>query len=255
MTLPANKDVELSMSTARGTSKYVAVREHLLTRVQGLEPGARLPSEPQLCDEYGVSRITLRHAVDGLISDGYLVREQGRGTFVVEPQYRTRYRERFADAVTGFHAQQTSDGFDVTTSVVELAEFPAGEPTASQLGINSADRVARLTRVRSVNGTLHHLAVTNLPLAQFPDILDENFTDASLFSYLSDAYGVALTRNDLLVSIKVADEFIAEHLNVEPGEHLLAVASTVFDADDRAVSYGMAYFTPQNSEIAFGLHS
>lgn len=243
------------MPTASGTSKYVAVREHLLTRIQSMEPGSRLPAEPALCEEYGVSRITLRHAVDGLISDGYLVREQGRGTFVVEPQFRMRYRERFADAVTGFHAQQTGDGFSVSTRVIELAEFSAGEPTASQLAINAADRVARLTRVRSVNGNLHHLAITDMPLTRFPGILDVDFTDASLFAYLTGTHGVELMRNDVLVSIQSANEFVADQLGVAIGERLLAVASTVFDADDRAISYGMAYFTPQNSEIAFGLHS
>ena len=80
------------MRTLSGTSKYVAVREHLLSRIVQMEAGTRLPPEPVLCEEYGVSRITLRHAVDGLIADGHLVREQGRGTFVTEPQFRTHYR-------------------------------------------------------------------------------------------------------------------------------------------------------------------
>lgn len=242
------------MATASGTSKYVAVREHLLTRIQALEPGSRLPAEPILCDEYGVSRITLRHAVDGLISDGHLVREHGRGTFVVEPQYRLRYRERFADEVTGFFTQQTSEGFTVTTSVLKQRVTLAGEPTASQLGINAADAVVELTRLRYVNGTLHHLVVTYLPFAQFPDTSEVDFTDGSLFGYLKQEHDVTLTRNDLLVSIEAAPEFVADALGVVTGEKLLKVASTVFDTDDRPVAYGTSHFTPQNSEISFGLH-
>ena len=143
------------MATASGTSKYVAVREHLLTRIKALEPGSRLPAEPVLCEEYGVSRITLRHAVDGLISDGHLVREQGKGTFVVEPQYRLRYRERFADEVTGFYAQQTNEGFTVSTRVLQQKVVLAGEPVASQLGISAADPVVQLTRLRFEIGRAH----------------------------------------------------------------------------------------------------
>jgi len=243
------------MATASGTSKYVAVREHLLTRIKALEPGSRLPAEPVLCEEYGVSRITLRHAVDGLISDGHLVREQGKGTFVVEPQYRLRYRERFADEVTGFYAQQTNEGFTVSTRVLQQKVVLAGEPVASQLGISAADPVVQLTRLRFVNETLHHLVVTHLPFALFPDTAEVDFTDGSLYGFLAKEHGVTLSRNDLLVSVDAASETVADSLDVPLGEKLLKIASTVYDADDNAVAYGTSHFTPQNSEISFGLHN
>jgi GntR family transcriptional regulator len=243
------------MSTTSGLSKYVAVREHLLTRIQELAPGTRLPAEPVLCAEYGVSRITLRHAVDGLINDGLLVREHGRGTFVVEPQYRLRYRERFADEVTGFYTQQTNEGFTVTTTVLSQSVILAGEPAASQLGISAADRVVHLNRLRFVNGTLHHVTSTYLPYALFPDTAEVDFTNGSLYKYLAEKHGVALARNDVLVSLDTATEAIAEPLGVPIGEKLLKLASTVYDTDDRAIAYGTSHFTPQNSEIAFGLHS
>ncbi|TPW71575.1 GntR family transcriptional regulator [Schumannella sp. 10F1B-5-1] len=241
------------MPTATGTSKYVAVREHLLTRIRDLEVGTRLPAEPVLCDEYGVSRITLRHAVDGLIADGVLVREQGRGTFVSAPRYASRYPERFADQVSGFHTQQSREGHRVHTRVVGFEDAPAGSFSSDRLDVSSADRVARLTRLRYVNDALHHLAITDLPLDRFPGILEVDFTDGSLFDWLR-GQGVKLARNEVVVSIDTADTALAEHLGVDVGEKVLRVDSTVFDADDRAVSYGTSHFTPQNSEIAFGLH-
>src|SRR3712207_6942917 len=57
--------------------------EHLRRRVSALPEHTLLPPEPVLCAEYGVSRITLRRAVDGLVADGHLVREQGRGTYEI----------------------------------------------------------------------------------------------------------------------------------------------------------------------------
>ena len=242
------------MSTASGTSKYVAVRAHLLSRIEQLEPGTRLPPEPVLCEEYGVSRITLRHAVDGLIDDGRLVRKQGLGTFVVEPQYPMRYRERFADEVTGFFTQQTNEGAVVTTRVLDQSVVLAGELVAGQLRTSSADTVVSLTRLRYVNGTLHHLVHTFMPFALFPDTAEADFTDRSLYLYLAEHHGVTLHRNDLLVSIESAPTDTVEHLGVEVGEKLLKVASTVFDTDGRAIAYGTSHFTPNNSEISFGLH-
>lgn len=243
------------MRTMSGTSKYVAVREHLLSRIVKLAPGTRLAPEPVLCEEYGVSRITLRHAVDGLIADGHLVREQGRGTFVTEPQFRTHYRERFADDVKGFYVQQTEEGFTVTSQVLRQRVVLAGETVAAQLDLSSADQVVKLLRLRFVNGSLHHLVTTFLPFDRFPATETRDFTDGSLFEFLRSEYQVALGRNDLLVSIAAADSVTADALMLDPGEKLLRVASTVFDHDDRAVAYGISDFTPQNSELFFGLHS
>ena len=242
------------MGTTSGTSKYVAVREHLLSRIQKLEAGAQLPAEPVLCEEYGVSRITLRHAVDGLIADGHLVREHGRGTFVTEPQYRLHYRERFADEVKGFHAQQTEEGASVSTRVLGQRVTRAGEAVAAHLDISSADDVVELTRLRFVNGSLHHLVVTWLPLALFPETAEVDFTDDSLYGHLHRVHGVTLARQDLLVSLATATSVHADELDVPLGSTLLTIASTVFDGDERAVAYGTSHFTPQNSEIAFGLH-
>ena len=242
------------MRTVTGTSKYVAVREHLLSRIVQMEAGTRLPPEPVLCEEYGVSRITLRHAVDGLIADGHLVREQGRGTFVTEPQFRTHYRERFADSVKGFHAQQTEEGFRVTSQVLRQQVITAGERVAAELDVNPADRVVELVRLRYVNGALHQLASTWLPFDRFPATATADFAEASLYGFLRDEYDLTLERNDLLVSIATADSLTADALLVGHGDRLLRVASTVYDQDDRAVATGTSDFTPQNSELFFGLH-
>jgi GntR family transcriptional regulator len=102
---------------------------------------------------------------------------------------------------------------------------------------------------------LHHRVVTYLPFARFPETAEIDFTDTSLFAHLTAEHAVALSRNDLLVSIDAADEAVAEALHVPVGEKLLTVASTVFDGDDIAVAYGYSHFTPQNSEISFGLHN
>ncbi|GAB3617733.1 GntR family transcriptional regulator [Okibacterium endophyticum] len=207
-----------------------------------------------LCDEYGVSRITLRHAVDGLVADGRLAREHGRGTFVIEPRYRMQYRERLSGAIIGFHNQQRDEGFVVTSRVLEQRIAPARHGVAEPLGISTADPVVELVRLRYVNGTLHHLAKTYLARDRFPDTATADLTDESLYAYLGERYGVTLMRNELLVSLEPADFSFAEHVAVDVGDTLLSVASTVYDQANRPVAYGTSFMAPNSSELSFTLH-
>jgi len=241
------------MSIDAGTSKYVAVRSSLLRRISEMQVGDRLPSEPVLCEEFGVSRITLRHAVDGLVQDGRLTREHGRGTFVSAPQPGVHYPERFADVVTGFHRQQTSAGHTVTTRVLRQELVPATADVARLLELSMGDSVVELVRLRYVNGQLHQYVVTHLPYARFPGTLTTDLTEGSLYDYLHDQYGIVLARNDLTVRVVEASPEIAMNLSAEPGLRLLSIASTVFTEDDVPVAFGTARHTPENSEIDLSL--
>ncbi|PPF90017.1 GntR family transcriptional regulator [Subtercola sp. Z020] len=244
--------------TGANAAKYVAVREQLRARVDTLPAGSVLPAEPALCAEYGVSRITLRHAVDDLVFERYLSRRHGLGTFVLASQQRNRYRERFADVISGFYARQTAEGNTVTTRVLEQRLLPveaslADEAAAAALRLSPGDAVLLLARLRFVNGTLHHVVETVIPAKRFARASGHDFGEGSLYGHLVDDYGVALGRNDLVVSVQPAPPHVAEVLGVVIGEKLLRVVSTMFDSDDTAVAHGVTHFTPANGAVSFGL--
>ncbi len=231
--------------------KYAMVRDRLELRIRELDPGDRLPPEPMLCKEYEVSRITLRRAVDDLIRDGLLVREQGRGTFVTQPTYTQQIRETFADKVTGFHRQQTELGRTVDTHVLSNRVVrDAAAARALKLPIDT--ELVELDRMRYVNGSLHQHVLTYLSASKYPGVLAHDFTHGSLYDFLEVNYGVVLTQNDLLVRVESDEDRSAELLGAGEGESYLAIESTVF-AGDLPVAYGIARHTPQNSEIAITL--
>lgn len=243
------------MEMSAGTSKYVAVRALLLERLSAMTVGERLPSEKELCEQFGVSRITLRHAVDGLVQDGRLAREHGRGTFVTEPQPGVHYPERFADEVTGFHRQQTASGNVVTTRVLRQELLPADDEIARRLGVAPGVGVVELVRLRFVNGQLHQHVVTYLPHDRFPAVFSADFSAGSLFDFLHDEYDVMLCRNELTVRVEEASPEIALNLEVPSGLRLLTIDSTVWDADDAVVAFGTARHSPENSEITLTLQT
>src|SRR5215210_6762116 len=148
--------------------KYLSVREHLRRRVSALPEHTLLPPEPVLCAEYGVSRITLRRAVDGLVADGHLVREQGRGTFVTRPAIRHEYRESFVHRIAGFTSVMTEQGAQVGTTVLTQRIVPVPTAVATELALEVADEVVELVRLRSVDGAPNHVAHSFLPVAAYP---------------------------------------------------------------------------------------
>lgn len=243
------------MDTAAGTSKYVAVRVRILERLSEMAVGERLPSETALCEEFGVSRITLRHAVDGLVQDGLLVREHGRGTFVTEPPAPPSVEEHFTDIVTGFHRQQTAAGNTVETRVLRQELIPAGAELAEHLAVEPGAAVVELVRLRSVNGELHHHVVTYLAHERFPDLFRADLASASLFEFLHERYDVKLVRNDIRVRVEPASADIALNLDIPVGLRLLAIDSTVAAESDVPVAYGTARYAPQHGEISLSLRS
>src|SRR4051812_37623984 len=169
------------VTTTPAGPKYLSVREHLRRRVSALPEHTLLPPEPQLCAEYGVSRITLRRAVDGLVADGHLVREQGRGTFVTRPAIRHEYRESFVHRIAGFTSVMTEQGAQVGTTVLTQRIVPAPPTVAGELSLEGADDVVELERLRSVDGAPNHVAHSFLPAALYPRAAEEDFSQGSLY--------------------------------------------------------------------------
>lgn len=235
-------------------SKYLVVRQQLLERINQLPEGARLPSENALCDEFGVSRITLRHAVDGLVHNGWLQREQGKGTFVSRPEALEHHAERFANQVTGFHRQQTAAGNTVTTRTLRQALVAATSPITERLDLAPDATVVELLRLRYVNGQLHQMVVTCLSHDRFPGVLTRDLSAGSLFDFLTSEYGVTLVRNDLVVRLELPTSEISLNLEVSADKNLLVIDSTVYD-ENGPVAFGTAYHAPDHSMIKFSLHT
>ncbi|MFT3942551.1 MAG: GntR family transcriptional regulator [Ancrocorticia sp.] len=234
------------------TPKYVVVRDALVRRVRGASPGDQLPTEPELCAEFGISRITLRRAVEELIDEGLLVREQGRGTFVTDPKRAGVFTESFANRVIGFYRQQLEAGRTVTSRV--LANRVTVNPEAADiLGKRESTELVELTRIRYVNGILQQCSTTWLPRKRFPGVLKHDFSEGSLYEFIEQHYGVDLIRNDLVVQLARADQDVSLALGIPEREPIMAMTSTVFETGDVPIAHGITSFTPRNSQISISL--
>ena len=235
-----------------GIPKYVSVRDHLRGSIKRMKDGAQLPTESELCTRYNVSRITVRHAIEDLIREGLIVRSQGKGTFKLKSPSSSR--EVINGHIRGFWRQQRDLGKTVKTRVlgnriVKNADF------ASKLGIDADADLIELERLRYVDGNLHQYVCTYLSAVQFPEILEHDFSDGSLYSFIEEQYDVRLARNEVVVRIENVDSRIAGYFHVDRGRPVLAMDSTVFDGFGSVVAFGIALQPPAYSEIEFVINS
>ena len=239
------------MTTQPAGPKYHSVREHLRRRVSALPEHTLLPPEPQLCAEYGVSRITLRRAVDGLVADGHLVREQGRGTFVTRPAIRHEYRESFVHRIAGFTSVMTEQGAQVGTTVLTQRVVPAPTSVARELALEVADDVVELVRLRSVDGAPNHVAHSFLPAARYPKVAEQDFSEGSLYEFLRREYQADLAHASIVVDVGTAAPDEADLLRVVAGSPLLVVRTTVHDSDGHPLVHSYSRLRPDVSQVEF----
>ena len=231
--------------------KYLSVREHLRRRVAAMPELALLPPEPVLCAEYGVSRITLRRAVDGLVADGHLVREQGRGTYVTRPAIRHEYRESFVHRIAGFNSVMSEHGATVGTAVLTQRVVPVPATVAAELRLEGATDVVQLVRLRSVDGTPNHVAHSFLPAHLYPAAAAADFSEGSLYDYLRREYGADLAHARIVVDVGTAAPEEADLLQVVAGSPLLVVRTTVRDSGGQPLVHSFSRLRPDVSQVEF----
>jgi DNA-binding GntR family transcriptional regulator len=231
--------------------KYLAVREHLRRRVTALPEQTLLPPEPVLCAEYGVSRITLRRAVDGLVADGHLVREQGRGTYVTRPAIRHEYRESFVHRIAGFNSVMSEQGAQVGTEVLTQRTVPVPAAVAVELALDATADVVELERLRSVDGEPNHVAHSFLPATLFGGAVEADFSSGSLYDFLRREFQADLATARIVVDVGTADPQEAELLRVVAGSPLLVVRTTVRDTAGRPLVHSFSRLRPDVSQVEF----
>jgi GntR family transcriptional regulator len=199
--------------------------------------GEQLPTEPELCRIFGVSRITIRKAIAALEAEGWLERKQGRGTFACVPA-GDRALPLDLNAVVGqvsdLAARTTVRGF-VSTEVLP------DEDTRSALRLQAGERVRRAVHVRELDGAPLGLITTFVPLDIAARLTDANEREQPMFMLLQAA-GVPLASAEQYLGATLAGVEAAQALDVEVGAPLLRLVRVVKDDGGRPVERVVALY-------------
>jgi GntR family transcriptional regulator len=195
--------------------KHAQLREILRRAIEReLPPGSPIPSERELAERYGVSRLTVRSAIGKLVEEGLLTRARGKGTFTA-----TR-RMELQLYLMSFTSDMKKRGLVPTTDVLHSGTGPAPAPTATALGLAADEFAYQLVRLRRADG---------VPLAvergwyhpkRVPGLLELDLTQ-SLYAQLAHHYDVRFDHARQTVWAEAADRETARLLDIRTGDPLL----------------------------------
>ena len=150
-----------------------------------LPEGTLLPSERELCQAYGISRTTVRQALQELNQKGYSKTIHGKGTVVVRPQIRQELR-----SIYSFDEDMRRLGKQPETQIMDFVEIVPTGTIAEQLKLPAGESVYRIMRLRLANGEPMLLETNYLPCSRFPDLQREMIEHQSLYRVLSNTYSL-----------------------------------------------------------------
>ena len=228
---------------------YLVLREQLAEGrfAQGL------PGELHLMKEFGVSRVTVRRALERLVDEGLIQRAAGRGTVAVAPPAPAQPVSAPQRAhLTGLLENIVNMGLRTRVKVLACEVLPASDAVAQQLALEPGTPVQKAVRLRSSGeGPLSHIT-TYVPQALARGFGRRELARQPLLLLLEGA-GVQIGRAQQLISAKLADATVARHLGVQVGSALLAVNRLVFDADDRPVQWLQGLYRPDRYQYEMQL--
>jgi GntR family transcriptional regulator len=223
---PPGVRVEVSgIDHASPVPKYFQLREILLDLVETeLGVDLAIPSERELSQRYGLSRMTVRQAVDHLVSEGRLYRVQGKGTFVARPKIEMPLR------LASFTEDMQARGLVPGSRDLDRRTAPASAHLARALGIEPGDAVHVIERLRTADGIPMAVERSHIPQAVAPGLADESLADRSLYDLLAQQFGVLLDSGEQTIEAGIVDSADATLLELPAGSAVLLLQRRSFAA-------------------------
>jgi GntR family transcriptional regulator len=204
------------------------------------EAGARLPSEPELARQLGVSRATLREAMRTFEVQGLIRRRQGSGTFVVG---QVPVIEAGLEVLESLETMALRLGLEVSVGDLRIESFSADAEAGEGLGVTAGTRLTRIRRVmREENRPVAYLVDTLGAGVLSSDQLGADFK-GSVLDFLLQR-GDPLTVSKAAITAVAAPAEVAKALQIQRGDVLLEFISKLYDSTGTVLDYSLSYFIP-----------
>jgi GntR family transcriptional regulator len=225
---------------------YREVKRQLMEALSGGEwkPGEAIPAERRLAERYGISIGTVRKAIDELVAENILIRQQGRGTFVASHN-RDRLLFYFFHVVPHNGAKEYP--------VVRLLAFgkaKADKLASDKLGVAIGDPVYKIRNLLALSGDPVIVDDITVPAARFPGLTERAFRDrpSTIYNLYQEAFGVSVVRTVERLRATLADAEIAPLLHLAQGAPLLQIGRVALTYGDVPVELRVSHVNTARHE-------
>jgi len=232
-------------------SLYFQLHQHLVERIRTGEfgPSVPLPTEMELCEQYGVSRITVRRALDALADERLISRRRGVRTFVVEPPVKSV-------ALTGSLDDAISYSGDLSLKLLSTEEVRPSPVVAQALRLGAGEPVRRLEAIAASGGEPFAYAEYFLPRAVSALFAETDLqARVPVLRAIEKKLGRRITSANQTVEPVIADRAVADYLGMKPRAPLLKVVRTYFTAEDMPVKTDVVRYHPERYRYTVQLFS
>ncbi|MDR0615376.1 MAG: GntR family transcriptional regulator [Synergistaceae bacterium] len=224
---------------------YRRLYDHICRLIDDGEymPGDKIQSEEELCAEHGVSRVTVRNAIQRLVNDGVLVKSHGRGTFVAVPAFIESM-----DAKGSFTESCLKINAVPSTRVISLNTVIPRKEIAERL-LSGDSGVICLKRLRLIDGVAVIFEDDYFRM-EYESLFDGNIDDVSLFSLIQRKTGIAPRKFEGYFDISMASHEHASYLECPEGYPLLRVRQTIKAEDMRVIYFNEQFIRADRYKYA-----
>ena len=248
---PSAYNLSFALDASRPAPLYQQLSDSLRRQVLGANwpADSAIPSERELMRLTGLSRMTVRQAIDSLTREGLLTRIHGRGTFIVPERVEQDMR-----GVYSFTERIRAQGRSPSTHVIEAIQGRASQETLKLLHLEPEAHVFRLTRLRCVDGEPAVVDIVKIPADRCPGLLEHDLT-GSLYAILTEHYNVPPLRSTDTLEATGASREVAERLAVRPGTPLTLMRRIATTHGDIPIELTEEYARPDRLRYRMRLHA
>ena len=239
----------MHMELSRNTFEplYYQIRENLREKINNSEypPGSMIPSEAELCQLYGVSRVTVRRAVLDLVQEGILTRGKGRGTFVAES-----YGMTTVNGVQSFTQELLGLNMRPTAKLLSCKVHKASRSLCEKLALDEGDEVITVSRLRLANNEPCMVEVMSFPYQLVAGLEDEDLSQ-SIYQLLKNRYNLEVVSAKDIMEPIIIGEYESNLLELATPSAGLRTYRIGCDANHRPIEYSTHIIPGKKCTLVF----
>jgi len=232
---------------------YSQLKNLIISKIESGEykEESKIPSEQELCEQYDISRPTVRQAINELTNNGYLYKEKGKGTFVAKSKSMVDIKNftGFTDSI--LDSQDPGQHNIMSIRAIGMSEVPCVENTFLKYNYSNNIEVAEIRFLTADKNSVLSYNISYIPLILFPEIIDDIMAKKPSYEILRGKYPLLPVRTKSTLEIVYTDQSEAQYLQVQRGLSLIKIENLLFSKSGQLVEYVIAKYRADKCMLVF----